>query len=138
MAADIYSVRRTLVAPFQAVLTLLVVAALTSGCSQQSSAARLSDDSPLFVATSQTALTIENRAGLALTDIAITIAQSGPLQFSARLARLENLEKRDIPVSQFRSRDGTTFNARFHKAKSVSVRSKDTAGKAYEVEIPWN
>lgn len=138
MATGSCSFRRTLVAPFQALLTMLVVAALTSGCSEQSSAAKLSDDSPLFVATSQTALTIQNRAGLAMTDVAITIEQYGPLQFSARLARLENLERRDIPVNQFRSRDGTAFNARFHKAKSVSVRTRDTAGKAYEIEIPWN
>ena len=138
MASGCCSFRGTLVALFQAVLTMLVVGALASGCSEQSSPQKLSADSPLFVAASPAGVTVENRAGLAMTDVAITIGLSGPVQFSARLNRLENLEKRDIPVNRFRSQDGTAFNARLHKAKSVSVRATDTSGKAYEVEIPWD
>jgi hypothetical protein len=108
------------------------------GCSEQGSAERLPSDSPLFVETSQTSLKMENRAGLALTDVNIVILPYGPLEFSMLIPRMEATDKRDIPLNQFRSRDGTTFNARFHKPKSVRISGKDTAGKAYEIEIPWS
>jgi hypothetical protein len=108
------------------------------GCSEQGSAEKLASDSPLFVETSQTSLKMENRAGLALTDVNVVIQPYGPLEFSMLIPRMEATDKRDIPLNQFRSRDGTTFNARFHKPKSVRISGRDTAGKAYEIEIPWS
>jgi hypothetical protein len=108
------------------------------GCSEQGSAENLPSNSPLFVETSPTSLKMENRAGLALTDVNVVILPYGPLEFSILIPRMEATDKRDIPLNQFRSRDGTTFNARFHKPKSVRIRGKDTAGKAYEIEIPWS
>jgi hypothetical protein len=108
------------------------------GCGQRGLAEKLPQDSPLLVETSQTSLRIENRAGLALTDLNVVIVPFGPLQFSARISRFEPSERRDIPLNTFRSRDGTSFNPRFHKPKSVRISGRDTAGKPYEIEMPWS
>lgn len=131
-------VRGVHAAPFQAALALIVAGVLLTACSGQGSAEKLAADSPLFLETSQTSIKMENRAGLALTDVTIVVLPFGPLEFSSRIFRLEPSEKRDIPLNQFRSRDGTPFNARFHKPKSVRVSGRDTAGKSYQIEIPWS
>jgi hypothetical protein len=121
-----------------AALAVILGGVLLAGCSEQGSAEKLATDSPLFVETSPTSLKMENRAGLALTDVSVVILPYGPLEFSILIPRMEATVKRDIPLNQFRSRDGTTFNPRFHKPKSVRISGKDTAGKAYEIEIPWS
>jgi hypothetical protein len=108
------------------------------GCAEQGSAERLPQDSPVLVETSQTSIKMENRAGLALTDVVIVIVPFGPLEFSSRISRLEPSGKRDIPLNTFRSRDGTSFNPRFHKPKSVRISGRDTAGKPYEIDVPWS
>jgi hypothetical protein len=92
----------------------------------------------VLVETSQTSIKMENRAGLALTDVVIVIVPFGPLEFSSRISRLEPSGKRDIPLNTFRSRDGTSFNPRFHKPKSVRISGRDTAGKPYEIDVPWS
>lgn len=138
MAIGCRRVRGVSMAPFHLAFALLLTGAVQGGCAEQGSAERLPADSPVFVETSQTGMTIENRAGLALTDVTIVIVPYGPLEFSTRFVRLEPQDKREIPVSQFRSRDGTTFNSRFHRPKSVRVRARDTAGKSYEIEVPWS
>ncbi len=120
-----------------AACALLLAGVLSSGCSEQGSA-RSPDSAPLFIETAQTSIVVENRAGLPLTDVTITVQPYGPLQFSTMIGRIENTEKRTIPFNVFRSRDGATFNARFHKPKAVRVTGRDTVGKTYEIEIPWS
>jgi hypothetical protein len=117
---------------------LLALGMLASGCAEQGSAARLPDDSPLFLDASAVDVTFQNRTGRALIDITIVIEPYGPMEFSKSFTRLENSERRVIPFNQFTSRDGTAFNARFHKGKSVRARAKDTIGETHEVEVPWN
>lgn len=137
MAISSGRLRRSRAGLLCAAFTLLLAGASGSACSEQGSA-RSPDDSPLFVETAPTSLIVENRAGLPLTDITIVVLPYGPLQFSTVIGRLENTERRTIPFNVFRSRDGATFNARFHKPKAVRVTGRDTVGKTYEIEIPWS
>jgi hypothetical protein len=50
---------------------------------------------------------------------------------------MENAEKRDISLGQFRSNDGTTFNPRVLKARQVTVTATDIVGKKHELTKPW-
>jgi hypothetical protein len=50
---------------------------------------------------------------------------------------MENGEKRELSLGDFAGRDGTTFNRRVVRPKSVRVKAKDMVGKAYDVEAPW-
>ena len=122
----------------RAVLGTILACVSIGACSEQGSAEKLAADSPVFVEAAQTGITIENRAGLALTDVSVVVRPYGPLEFSMLISRLEASEKRDIPLNKLRSRDGTTFNPRFHKPKSVRITGRDTAGKSYEIEVPWS
>ena len=50
---------------------------------------------------------------------------------------MENGEKREISLGQFRSVDGTTCSSRVHKARQVRVTATDIVGKKHDVAIPW-
>lgn len=123
--------------PHLFVLLLCVLAGLPAGCSKKSSAAAVNEDAPVRVQTSTTLLTFENRAGLPLTDLSIAIVPYARTEFVRNILRVESSEKRQIPLNEFRSRDGTVFNLRAVRPKSVRVRARDATGKKYEVEMPW-
>ena len=50
---------------------------------------------------------------------------------------MENGEKRELSLGQFRSHDGTTFSPRFLKAKQVTVTATDIVGKKHELTKAW-
>lgn len=92
----------------------------------------------LGVEISQMFLTVENRSGLALRDVRIEIVPVGrATDFSILVPRLENAEKRDFPLGNFRGRDGTPFNLRVVRPRSVKVSGTDINNKTVEVEVPW-
>jgi hypothetical protein len=119
------------------VVALFALAVLAAGCSEEGSAARLADDAPVLIEPSGTFVTLQNRSGVPLADVTITIVPHGPTQFMRLLSRVENSGKRQVPLSEFRSRDGTPLNLRVVRPKSVRVRAQDVAGKTYELEVPW-
>lgn len=126
--------RFSVVLPIAAVLT---AAALAAGCAEEGSAERAPADSPLLLEPSQSYVTFTNRAGLPLVEVRVSIVPYGPTEFTRVLPRVENSAKRQIPLNEFRSRDGTGFNLRVSRAKAVRVTAKDLNGKAYESEVPW-
>jgi hypothetical protein len=91
----------------------------------------------IAVATTSSFLTIENRAGLPLLDLAVVVKAANGLSFSKSISRLETSAKRDLSLSELRANDGTTFNMRFHKPKEVVVTATDLVGKKYDVTTPW-
>lgn len=115
---------------------LALAAALVSACSGGGSE-RVSADSPIVVEVSQNLVTFQNRTGLPLADVTISIVPYGPGEFTRRLSRIENTAKREVSVSEFRGRDGTPLNLRVTRPKSVKVHAEDQTGKAYDVEVPW-
>jgi hypothetical protein len=115
---------------------LLVAIGLAAACSGGQDAAQAAD-APIGIQTSQLFVTIENRAGGPLINISAAIVSVGGLPFTRLISRMETSEKRDIPLSDFAGRDGTTFNLRIVRPKSVRVTAEDLASKKYEVEVAW-
>jgi hypothetical protein len=116
----------------------LAVGVLAAGCSGQGSAAQTDADAPISIETTPTAIAVQNRAGLPLTDVTVGVLAYGGLEFTRTLTRIENSERRTVLMSDLRSRDGSPFNARLMRAKSVRLRASDAAGKQYEIELPMN
>jgi hypothetical protein len=94
--------------------------------------------SPIAIETSTQSVIVTNNAGQAIEDVRIAIQPiSTAPPFTSTLRRLENGEKREISLAQFRANDGTTFNPRFVKAKQVTVSAVDFVGKKHEVTTAW-
>lgn len=116
---------------------LMLAAALATGCAEEGSAELVSADAPVLIEPSQSYVTFQNRAGLPLVEVTVSILPYGPAEYTRILTRIENTGKRQIPLNEFRSRDGTVFNLRVSRPKAVRVRAKDLNGKNYELEVPW-
>ncbi len=119
-------------------LALVAAASLVcfARCSPTGSAV---GENPLIgVQTSSLWVTVENKAGMALTDIVIEIIPAGSqMAYTANHWRLENGEKRDFAANTFRSRDNTPFNIRVSRPHAVRVSAKDVSGHTLQTEVPW-
>ncbi len=81
---------------------------------------------------------VTNNAGKPIEDVLIAIQAVGTTPpFTSTLRRMENAETREISLSQFRSKDGTTFSPRLTKARQVTVTATDIVGKKHEVTRAW-
>jgi len=121
-------------------LWLAIVAAVSLvGLTRCSSGGSGIAENPLIgVQTSALWVTVENKAGMALTDIVIEIIPAGTqMTYSANHWRLENGEKRDFAANTFRSRDNTPFNMRVSRPRAVRVSAKDVSGNPLQTEVPW-
>lgn len=132
---SIRDVRRRCLGPFARVAFVGVVSLASSACSGGSAEQPASTE--IGVETSQLFVTVENKAGAPLVNVSVAIQAVGGQSFSRLLPRLENGEKRDISLSDFSGRDGTTFNLRVVKPKTVRVTADDVASKKYDVEVQW-
>jgi hypothetical protein len=88
--------------------------------------------------TSNQSVIVTNNAGKPIEDILISIQPvSVAPPFTLTVRRMENGEKRDIALGQFRSNDGTTFSPRLYKARQVTVTATDILGTKHEITKPW-
>jgi hypothetical protein len=95
-------------------------------------------DAPIHVEASQLSVTIENKAGLPLQDLEVAILPiGGGTPFTHIVGRMDDGEKRESAIDEFRDRDGMRLSLRMTRAKTVRVTAKDLTGKAYNVEVPW-
>jgi hypothetical protein len=116
---------------------VLSAAVLVVGCSAGGSGTPA--DSPVTVETSQLFVTVQNIAGLPLTDVTIAVVPAGVQpEYTKYYSRMESSEKRDISLSEFNGRDGTPLNLQVVRPRSVHVTATDLNGKAYDVELPWD
>jgi hypothetical protein len=127
-----------------AIVALIAASWLVSACSTATTpeAGSLStsgvEPATIALETSNQFITITNNAGRPLEDVRIAIYAVGNAPpFTSTLRRMENAEKRDISLGQFRSNDGTTFNPRVLKARHVTVTATDIVGKKHELTKPW-
>lgn len=125
-------------------LALVAAAALVgttglilSACSRDPEAAQVGADSPISVEVSSLSLTIANKSGGALVALEMAIVSAGGTPFTQLVSRIESGEKREISLNDFSSRDGTRFNLRMVRPKTVRVKAKDVFGKEYAVQVPW-
>ena len=96
------------------------------------------EPSAIAVETSNQSVIVTNNAGKPIEDVLITIQRvSVAPPFTLTVRRMENGEKRDIALGQFRSNDGTTFSPRLYKARQVTVTATDILGSKHEITKPW-
>jgi type IV pilus biogenesis protein CpaD/CtpE len=95
-------------------------------------------DAPIAIRTSQLSIVIENKVGMPLTDVDVSIVPvGGATEFKKFVGRMESAEKKDLSLGGFYGRDGTTFSLRVVRPRIVRVTGKDLNAKAYSVEAPW-
>ena len=134
------SLRRSLTATASLIAAGWLLSACSTATTPEAGALGTSGLEPAAIAleTSSQFVTITNNAGKPLEDVHITIQPVSTAQpFLTILRRMENGEKRDISIGQFRSNDGTTFNPRVLKAKQITVTATDIVGKKHELTRPW-
>ena len=96
------------------------------------------EPSMIALETSSQSITVTNNAGKPIEDVRVAIHPMGSAPpYTSILRRLENGEKRELSLAQFRSNDGTTFNSRFAKARQVTVTATDIVGKKHELTKAW-
>jgi hypothetical protein len=117
---------------------------LLSACSNQSAPETQPlgtggvEPAAIALETSNQSVTVTNNAGKPIEDVLIAIQPvSVGSPFTLTVRRMENGEKRDIALGQFRSNDGTTFSPRLYKARQVTVTATDIVGKKHEITKPW-
>jgi type IV pilus biogenesis protein CpaD/CtpE len=97
-----------------------------------------SENAPIGIENSQLSIVIENKVGMPLTDVDVSIVPiGGATEFRKFVGRMENAEKRDLSLGAFYGRDGTTFSLRVVRPKTVRVTGKDLNAKPYSVESRW-
>jgi hypothetical protein len=116
-------------------LALVAVASSQAACTNDKEILQAADAS-IGIETSQMFVTIENRAGAPLLDLTTTI-QTPAAPYTYLITRIEAGQKRDVPVSSFSSRDGTSLNLRLVRPRSVHVTAKDLTDKRYESQVGW-
>ena len=95
-------------------------------------------DAPIVIQNSQMSIVIENKVGMPLTDVDVSIVPvGGATEFKKFVGRMENAEKRDLSLGGFYGRDGTTFSLRVVRPRAVRVTGKDLNAKPYNVEARW-
>ena len=127
-----------------AIAGLIAASWLLSACSNTTSteagALATTGIEPAAIAldTSNSYVTITNNAGRPIEDVRLAIQPIGNSPpFTSTLRRMENGEKREISLAQFRSNDGTTFNPRVLRARQVTASATDIVGKKIELTKPW-
>jgi hypothetical protein len=134
--------RRSLV--FAGAATFALGGILSSACSNTvkpevgSIATAGNNPATISIETSNMFVTVVNNAGAPIQDVQVAIEPVGSvLKFTSSVTRMENGEKRDLSLSQFRGRDGTTFSPRIYKPRQVTVVAKDIVGKTHQRTVAW-
>jgi hypothetical protein len=109
---------------------------LFAGCGP--GAGKTPENSPIRVEISQMFITVQNEAGLALRNVKVEIVPYGAATtFAVLIPRLDNGEKRDLALGNFRGLDGTPFDRRVVRAKNVVVSGTDINNVEVKVEVGW-
>jgi hypothetical protein len=134
------SLRRSVTATAALIAASWLLSACSNATTSETGALGTSGVEPSTIAleTSNQFVTITNNAGRPIEDIRISIQPVGNAPpFTSTLRRMENTEKREISLGQFRSIDGTTFNPRVFRARQVTVTATDIVGKKHEITKAW-
>jgi len=123
----------------------LAVGILSTACSSATSSQREpgavgssgAPPSAVAIVTTPSFIAIENRAGLPLVDVTLALQAATGMSFSTSIPRFEAGEKREIAVTNLRSRDGTSYSPVWQRPKTVVLTATDLVGKKYDVTVPW-
>jgi hypothetical protein len=93
--------------------------------------------STVVVARAERGITVENRAGRPLLNIRLEIESRDNAPFIHIIPTLDTGATREIPFADFRTEDGTLFEARSVAAQQIKATARDTLGNHYNVATPW-
>ena len=116
---------------------------IISGCSRSASEPGATGTSGAIapavgIETSSNVVTVENRSGVSLRDVRVTINPvGGTATFTNFISRLEPDEKRNVSFSEFRNSNGGSLNRLSVRPNNVVVSALDLSGHEYEVTVPW-
>ncbi len=130
-------IRRYVVKSLGAGLAIAVLMFVQVGCGGDSVSASGTDQ--IGITVSSLMITLENKSGVALTEVTGMI-EPGGLQktvYAVRVGRMESTEKRDLSLSDFRVPDGTPYSRRI-RAKAVRITANGIDGQKYEAVVPWD
>ncbi len=112
---------------------LLFIVAFASSCGPT-----VKGDEPIRMQISTFSINVENRSGVRISDIKVEIVPfGGATTYTATHYGMQNLEKRDFMLNQFRARDGMGLDLSVARVKLVRLTATDLNGKPVAVEIPW-
>lgn len=112
------------------------VAVVSTGCAGGGVAAPV--DSPVALEISPFFLTVRNVGDVSLSDMTIGIKPGGVRpEYTTSLRRLGRGQDVDIPYADFRGVDRNSLNLQSVTPRSVHITATDTAGKEYDVQLPW-
>ena len=119
-----------------AAFTLLTLVPLAlMACSERGSAAQM--NSPVTLSARGTQVSIANRSGQPLSGVVLTVVPFGQSSYSKPLGSLEAAEQKDVPLSDLKGQNGSTFNPMLVRPKLVKLSATDPSGRQYDVEMPW-
>jgi hypothetical protein len=93
--------------------------------------------SAVVVSRSERGVTVENRAGRPLLNIRLVIEGNTGAAFAYTLPTRDTGATREVPFADFRTDEGTLFEAGSRAAKQVKTTARDTLGNNYDVTTPW-
>lgn len=97
-----------------------------------------SSDTAVVVARGERGITVENKAGRPLLNIRLVIeGRDNGTAFAYTLPTLDTGATREVPFADFRSDDGTLFEAGSIAAKQVKTTARDTLEHDHDVTTPW-
>jgi hypothetical protein len=118
----------------RAALTILAsLIAASIACSQRS--AMEDEPAPIGIETSQLRVTLENRTGMPVSNVSVELI--GTTVFTATHPRIESGAKHHVPLNLFRGRDGTPFDLRVARPRTVKVRCVGPDGTVFNAEARW-
>ena len=128
---------RYVVGPCGAGLPVALLIFVQVGCGGDSVSASGTDQIGIDVLS--LTVMLENKSGFALRNVKVVIEPAGLQKtgYTALIGRMENAQKRDISLSDFRAQDGTPFSPRGVRARAVRVTGENINGQEYEAVVPW-
>ncbi len=118
-------------------LAIIALAAMAAACSEQGAAGQPNADGPITITTDQAVIRFENRAGLPLSSVTLTVIPYGRAEFTKSFGRVESEEVRAVSLTELKSPDGTRFNRVLSNPRFIRLTAVDLTGRQYEIEVPW-
>ena len=114
------------------------VAIAAVGCGGSGASSGRVTGGPIELEISQFSITVANRSGTAIANVKLEVIPVGAQTiFSATHYRLESNADKDFSYNDLRGSDGTPFNLRVHKPRTVRVTANGVDGAEHELEMPW-
>ena len=93
---------------------------------------------PVEVHTSDSAVTVENRAGRSLLNVRVAIDATGaPAAFVRTIPSIDTGQTITLPLTDFRTEEGVALDPLATAPTRVTVKARDTLTNSYEVTAAW-